>query len=359
MRAEPVIYSSVLKNDRGEPLPIVLNDREKKQCDFLQRQINALGFEVSITTLTTIVAKVSEQKFFEIAPADYVPMVVGQGSFSSNLEVFRSFSLGDDFSTGIINTGVSSSRLASADAGVDALNIQIKDWAKEITWTLIDLEKAAKSGNWDLVTEKEKGRKKNWDLGIQKVAFLGLQGDTSNVVGLLNLPGITTNPATSGTCVLQKAISSMTPAELQTLLINILNDYRTNCNYSAWPTHFAIPESDFLGLAGYVSSTFPIRSTLDLLMDTFKVMTGNPGFKILPCRYGDHAVNAGVINGSSGKQVYALYNYDESSFVMNLPVDYTPTLANSLNSFSFQNVAFGEFTGVLPIRPQEMIYYTF
>jgi hypothetical protein len=88
-------------------------------------------------------------------------------------------------------------------------------------------------------------------------------------------------------------------------------------------------------------------------------MTGNKSFKILPCRYGDEAVNAGYLNGASGIQRYVLLNYDEESVKLYIPVDYTNTLANSLDNFSFQNVGFGQFTGVLAVRPQEMYYFSF
>jgi hypothetical protein len=53
-----------------------LTPQEQYHADYMQRQVNerfgnALGYEVSITTLTTIVKKISEQKFFEIPPADF------------------------------------------------------------------------------------------------------------------------------------------------------------------------------------------------------------------------------------------------------------------------------------------------
>ncbi len=55
--------------------------------------------------------------------------------------------------------------------------------------------------------------------------------------------------------------------------------------------------------------------------------------------------------------VYSLYNYDEESLRMDIPVDYTNTLANSIDNFSFQNVGYGQFTGVLAYRPLELMYF--
>jgi Uncharacterized protein conserved in bacteria (DUF2184) len=362
--------SKVILNTLGEPLkdivlngkgePMILNPLEQRIANYLQRQMNekfgnALGYEVNITTLTTVIKRVTEQKFFEVAPADYLPVRVGEGAWSTNLVTYRSFNLADDFATGVISLGGNNARLATGDAGVDSLTINVKNWGKSIGWSIFDLEFAAKSGNWDMVVAKEKARKKNWDLGIQKVAFLGLAGD-STVLGLLNQSGVTINTTRITSSITSTAA---TPSNLSTLIAGLLTDYRANCSQSAWPTHFIIPESDFLGLATPSSATYPIKSILQLMQETFQTMTHNPNFKILPLAYGDKANNAGIINGTTGKQCYCLLNYDEESIRMDIPVDYTNTLANSIDNFSFQNVGYGQFTGVLAYRPAEVLYYQY
>lgn len=330
-----------------EGKPIKLTQRETRIANFNQRMCNALGYEIPITTLTTIMKQITEQKFFEIMPADYLPVVVGNGAWSSNLVTYRSYQVGDDFATGIVNVGGNNGRLASTTAGVDSLSVKVINWAKSVGWTLFDLELAAKSGNWDLVTELEHGRKKNWDLGIQKIAFLGIASDP-NVLGLYNQSGVTVDTTT-----LTQAISSLSTVDLKAFCAAILNVYRSNCNRTAWPTHFIIPESDYLGLAAPASADFPIKSVLEQLLETFRVMTNNKNFKILPCAYGDTAYS-----GQSYQQ-YVLLNYDEKSIRMDIPVDYTNTLANSLDNFSFQNVGYGQFTGVLAYRPLELYYLHF
>src|SRR5574343_1079834 len=102
-------------NSQGKP--IVLNERESLVANHHEKALNALGYQIDVTTLTTIVKKVSEQKFFEVAPADYIPVRVGEGSWSANLTTYTSFLLGDDFESGVINTGGKNGRLASTDAG--------------------------------------------------------------------------------------------------------------------------------------------------------------------------------------------------------------------------------------------------
>lgn len=341
-----IFPKTMILNSLGQP--ITLDPLEKLRADALSLRIkNDLGAEVDITTLTTVMKKISEQKFFELAPADFIPVKVGEGAWSTSLTTYRSFALGDDFEKGIVNSGQSNSKLASADAGVDSLTVKVINWAKSIGWSIFELQEASKSGNWDLVTSKERARKKNWDLGIQKIAFLGVNGDAS-INGLLTQAGVTAN-----TTVITKPISSMTGAELKVFVKAVLDAYRLNSARTAWPTHFAIPESDYLGLASPSNADFHLKSVLQVLLETFQTMTKNPNFKILSCAYGDSAYNGLSL------QRYALYNYEEESLRMDIPVDYTSTLANSIDNYSFQNVGYGQFTGVLAYRPKEMLYFQY
>lgn len=334
----------VILNSQGKP--IILNSQEQRIANNIQGTIkNSLGFEIDITTLTTIMKKVTEQKFFELPPADFLPVRVGEGAWSTQLTTYRSFALADDFETGLMGGRTENGRMAQADAGVDALSIPVNNWAKGIAWNLMDLQHAQKAGNWDLVTAKEKSRKRNWDLGIQKTAFLGL--NTANP-GLLTQSGITTNTAD-----LTKSLKSMTATELETFVGVVLDLYRTNCARSAWPSHFVIPESDYLGLAKHSDPSYPLLTKFEILEKTFKLLTKNQDFKILSCAYGDTAYN------ELGATRYALYNYEEESLRMDIPVDYTNTLANSVDNFSFQNVGYGQFTGVKAYRPLELIYFQY
>jgi len=351
---QPVIYSSI-KNSKGEYEPIRLSEEEKYHAAYTQKMVNerfgnALGFEVPITTLTTVVKKVSEQKLYEIAPADYIPIRVGEGTWSSNLTTFRSFDVADLFESGIINTGQDNTRLSAPSAGVDAVNVKVNNWAKNNGWTVFDLKQASVSGNWDIVSAKEKSRLRNWQLGIQRVAFLGAQGQNGaggSCLGLLNQPGVTFDAS-----LISTALSLMTYTQLAAFQQAAIGNYRKNCNYTAFPTHLVIPESDYNGLATQSSPQFPVKSTLQLLEEGFQVITRNKQFKILPLVYADHANSMGNLS----KQTYCFSNYDEESIRMDIPLDYQNTLANSLDNFMFQNAAMGQFTGVVAYRPAELYY---
>lgn len=343
-------------NSKGEP--IVLSKIEKAYAAYTQNLMNnhpiaqnALGYEIDITTLTTIVKKVSEQKFFEVPPAEYLPLVVGEGAWSSNLVTYRSYQAGDQFETGVLNMGIGNGRQASVSAGVDSLSIKVFNWAKSLDWNIMELEMAAKAGNWDIVSAKEQSRKENWDLGIQRIAFLGARGSngaSGDCVGLLNQSIVNVDTTT-----IPKALKDMTPAELKTFQEKVIESYRNNCNRTAWPTHFIIPESDYNGLTSQSSPTFPLKSTLQLLEEAFKLATRNPQFKILPLAYCDMAYSGFTY------QQYVMLKYDEKSLRMNIPVDYTSTLANSLDNFTFQNSAYGQFTGVQIIRELETLYFQY
>jgi hypothetical protein len=57
------------------------------------------------------------------------------------------------------------------------------------------------------------------------------------------------------------------------------------------------------------------------------------------------------------KNRYTLLSYDEDSLRMDIPVDYTNTLQNTVNGFNFQSAAYGQFTGLKAYRPKEMLYF--
>lgn len=331
-------------NSKGEE--IVLNGQEKKIADYNTKLCNALGHEVDITTMTLIQKQQIDQKFFTVRPSDFFPVKVGEGAFSTSLLTYKSYDIGDDFEKGFINTGANNSKLSSADAGVEAVTNKIFNWGKEIGYNIIELAQASRSGNWDLVAAKERSRKRNYDLGVQKIAFLG--SADGKMKGLLNQTSITPELT-----IITKAIKDMTFAELKVFTNKVLTHYRSNCKFTAWPSHFAIPETDFLGLAGASNPEFPIKSVLDVLLETFRTMTGNPNFQIKPLAYLESA------NSGLGKQRYVLFNSSEDTLRMDVPVDYTATLANTVNGFSYQNVAYAQLTGVIIYRPLEVVYFEY
>lgn len=334
-------------NSKGEA--VKLNAKEMQVARALEMQnaeyLNALGIDIPITTLTTAIKSVSEQKFYKIAPAEYLPVVVGEGAFSTNLLKYTSFNLGGDFEQGLINTSTHNSQLAQADAAVEGVQIPVINWAKGLSWNLFEVQQAAKTGNWDLITEKEKARKTNWDLGIQKAAFLGVA--SVGAKGLLNQDGITSDLTT-----VTKPIKSMSPVEYQAFVGSVYAAYREHCEYTAEPDVFIIPESDYNGLAAAVDPNFPIKTKLEYLKEAFRLIVGHE-VEIKKLAYADTARSGLAV------QRYVLLHKDADTLALNIPVDYTATLANSINGFHWENAAYGQFTGVKVFRPKEVLYFDF
>lgn len=306
---------------------------------------NSLGYSQIISTLTAVGRRVSEQKFYEISPADYVPVVMGNGAYKKQIINWRTFVKGEGFATGIIGNASNNARLASTDAAFDMVSQNVIAWAKSISWNLFELQEALQAGTlFGLVEAKELARKKEWDLGIQSVAFKGIGAET----GLLNNASAVTN-----TTAITKKINTMTAAEFNTFVGTIYEVYRANTSRTAKPTAFYMPESEWNGLINFPDSTFPLKTKLQLLEEAFKTITMNSAFKLLPCAYCDKANSPDGTNN-----FYVMLNYDESSVKMDIPLQYQSLAAGTVNGFTFENVAYGQFTGVIAQRPKELMYFT-
>ena len=186
---------------------------------------NAQGVKQTITTITGISKRVSEQKFYTIPFAEFVPVIPGDNAFDINILNWRSFSKDDGFKTGLIGNNANKAQRNNSDAVFDAVMQQTRFWAKNIEFSMIELEQAAKANNlFSLIEARERARKKAWDLGLQEVAFLGINGD-SEIQGLLNLSNVHNNTTT-----IVKPLSAMTATELQSFIAAIYETYRANCN---------------------------------------------------------------------------------------------------------------------------------
>lgn len=316
---------------------------------------STLGYQIAIDTLTFIKKQVTEQKFYEVSPADYIPISVGDGAFSQAILTNLSVSTARDFESGIINQGSSNAKLDSADAAISSKTVKVTNWAKAVGYSIFEVEQALASNNWDIIESKHRARKKNWDLGIQAVAFLGLVGDQTNSPGLLTQSSSTVN---SDVATITKTISSMSETQFAAFVQAVVAAYQSNCAYTAMPTHFVIPQDDWLGLSAPVSPTYPFNSKLEYLKKAFaEIVPG--GVKLLPLVYSIPSYNNSVLGSGSGLHRYAMYRYDPESIRLDIPVDYTVTQPNTLNNFQFQDAGYGQFTGVGVYRSLELLYFDF
>jgi hypothetical protein len=347
-----------VQNGRGESEPSAVRSTQGLSLLNANGDVNStgMGYQIAIDTLTYIKKQVTTQKFYQVAPADFIPVAVGDGAFAATILTNLEFSNADDFEKGVIRSGESGGRLAAADASVASKSVKVVNWAKQIGYTIFDIEQALMANNWDPIMAKERARKKNWDLGIQEMAFLGSKSDTG-VTGLLNNANVTIN-----TSLITAAINGLSAANFATFVAGLISTYFTATNSTQMPTTFVIPYTDFLGLQtmtpnviGASEGTYPI-SKLDFLLRAFRGATQNQGFEIKPLAYCDAANNS---SRSINKQCYILLNKDAESIRMDIPVDYTTTQPNSVNNFQFQNVGYGQYTGVGVYRNLETLYFQY
>jgi hypothetical protein len=309
------------------------------------------GYEAQISTLTKIKTKVVEQKFYDktqLNPADFVPIKVGEGAFTEDSLYYKNFSISSSFGSGIIGQGTGT-RKGKSEALFDKVRLSNFFWAKELEYSLIQVQQASMNAGSaiNLIAAKEKAQKINWDLGIQETAFLG-QPELAEIDGLLTLDGQGVNINTTD---LTKPLSTMTSGEINTFVGVLIKIYRANCNKTAWPDTFLIPEADHLGLASFVSDVQTQRSKLDFLEQAFRQQTQNPNFKIGRCAYSN------LDSNSLGVNRYTLYNNNSDTLEMNIPIDYTSTSFATGNGFDFSSVAYGQFSGVIALRPAEILYF--
>ena len=310
-----------------------------------QMMLNSLGVQQVTSTLYAISPRISEQKFFTLAPADFVPITTGNGAFMDSIGHWRTFLKSGGFEEGVQQNAANFARIEQVDAAYDLQPQKIMTWAKRNEYSLIELEQSLRANTvFSLIEARERSRKKEWDLGIQKTAFLGLGAQK----GLLNSGDVYDNTAD-----LTQKLATMTGAQLNSFVAVMYERYRANCNRTAEPKLFAMPESDWNALATYSDPTFPLRTKLEIVETAFKTLTGDAGFKVLKCAYCDKANFDG---GSTNR--YVMHSMDPDSLVMNVPLAYTATAAGTTNGFTWESVSYGQFTGVIMLRPQEVYYFS-
>lgn len=308
--------------------------------------IDAAGYEHALTVLTQIKSQVIKQKFYEVEPSGFMPVVVGEGAWLNNLVFNHVYLNADDFESGIVDSSMPMNKKSEVDVEIIAKPIPIVSWNKSFKYSIIQIEQAAK-GNVDIVTKLEEARKKSWDLGIQRIAFLGSKSK-STIKGLYNGESVTAN-----TTFIAEPISEMSSAEFQLLVAGMLKLYAANVNSTTLPNRLVLPQADFLGMAAAASSDYPVVDKLTYLENAFKRICGGD-FKILQTAYGNKAqmATAGV-----NAYRYMLYRDDAEALELNIPVAYTTTSFGTPNGFDFENVAMGQFSGVYFKRPQEAMYF--
>ena len=311
----------------------------------------SFGYDYAIRTTSFLRTKSIAQKFYEVPPADFMTMEVGEGAWLENIVQNMEFSSAGDFESGVMNIGAGSADMAEVDVALSSKTYPIVTWGKGYRYSISELKKALAGNNWDVVKAKTDALKKNWDLGIQATAFLGSKS-VAGVYGLLNLPDPTVDTSTT----IKKNISDMAADEFATFVQTAIGLFYANSNSTVMPDTFVMPMDDYLGLSGPVSAAFPLVDKLSYLLKAFQQATGNPGFKIYGLAYAMKANNIGRTT-TLGSQRYTLYRNDPETVRMSIPAQFTLTSPGTADNFQWKGVGFGQYTGVQNYRPREIYYF--
>ena len=331
---------------------LMINNKKES----LKKQIyNNTGIQVDIDTLTGIVQRVSKQIFYEVRPSEFLPIEVGDHAFSQNIITYKSYVAGGSFEDGLAAGSSHDARKYRSDVQFEAISVPNIYWYKGYDYNILELGEATRLGRtaptWNLIESKASAMAKEWQLGIQQVAFLGLES-RSDFKGLLTLTNVTSN-----TSVIDKFISNMTPAELNTFLRQAINAYFLNSNSTSMPDIFVMPYNDFLGLTSPFSPEFPNISKYEYIIKAFRQATGKENFEIKPLVYAQKDRNSSFLGSGSGLNRYVMYKKDPETIRMNIPIPYTTTIQDTINGFSYNSVGYGQFSGVETYREREVLYF--
>lgn len=307
-----------------------------------------LGYQRVTDTLTYLKKLITVPKYYTTDIMKYLPVVIGEGSYADDILTYLTINSSGNFEDGIIDQGIDNSQLSKVNAGISSVTVPVVTWAKTVSYTEPEIQQAMYANNWNIINAKHESRQMNWELGVQQWAFLGSINRPNQVYGLLTLPNVNIN-----TSIIPVNISSMTTAQFFVVVAQAYEAYRQNCNRSATPNRFVMPEDDYNGLMVAVSQTFPNVMMADWLESGFKKL-GLSGMQVLPCAYGMSEYN--TIAGL-GFSRYAMYNYEESSLRMDIPVNIRSTMPGTLNNFQFQDAAWAMLTGAYAYRELEVLYF--
>lgn len=314
----------------------------------MQKALENAGYDIDITTLTSIRTRISEQKFYNVRVSDYMPVVLGEGVLADEQKVYLEDLLGDEFESGVMGVNGNAPKKNQASTQLRNKTFYRHFWKIEKQHNLLQMQQASLTGNWSLIEAQEKSARRQWDLGLQKIAFLGMESD-SRIKGLL-----TQDDVNSNLTVITTAIKDMTSTQFEAFLGGVIDAYYQNSNSTVYPDTFVMPTGDYNGLARATDETFPLKSRLERMREAFVEVTQNPDFKILPIAY------AASSQSGLGVERYVMYRRnDADSLFMDIPVDYTTTAQDTMDGFNYNAVSYGQFSGCNVIRPEEMLYFDY
>jgi hypothetical protein len=336
------------KNEIKERLAHLINETSQHNLVVLNASTKNEGnsYSSDLANLTATRHEVIGRSFYHIAFADYLPVVIGDNGLNDSLLLLKNSAPLGNFEEAISKADRADG-LYETPSSFEKNNVPIFLWAAKARYSLFEMERSLQHDNWDMVEERHKNRKQMWDLGLQKVAFVGLKGQTG-ATGLINNGNVQVNST-----LITKNLSSMNESELNSFCRNVLLAYRMGERSLVWPNTFLIPLTDWIGLSALVGANANGCSKLDIMLKAFRQITANPLFKIDGLPYLDSENNEEI---GLGKNRYVLYNNNIDVLHLNITHDFTTTSQSSANNFEFEDVAYGAFSAVCVTKAAELLY---
>lgn len=338
---------------REVPLALrgIIKNSKEKSITLKNDVASDLGVKVDISTLGQVAREVIEQRLFmQEDPNKFVPVKVGTSPFYDTLTTFKSFNLASDPEDGLIASNMTDGQFKSVDVGYDTVSIKRAFWAKQINWNFLQNMQASVAGTFDLLQDKLNILSANNQQFQQNSMMYGIRS--------ISAPGLFNNSSVlANTTLITKQLKTMTAAEINTFVSTVIAAYQANNAIYEMPDTFVIPQSDYTGLIGFVSTDFPIagNTQLNFLIDAFRTVTGNPNFKVIGTPYGQKSFSAFGYNPLSYDR-YILYQNKEDSLYFDMPVPFTLLGTGTQNNSSFVQIGYCQIGQVFNKRTQNMLY---
>lgn len=318
------------------------------------------GANFNITALSQLAAGTIKQKFYLVEELNkFVPMDMGANPFAPTRVFIKEF-YGIQNPEGGLISPVNKGQYQEVETGVDSTPIDREFWAKQISYNFLQQSQLAYLGQsgYDYVKSKLEALNTDYELFMRKILFYGFSKKDNT--GLLTSTEVTTN-----TSLITKKISEMTSTEINAFVRDIITVYQANQVLGEFPDTFFMPQSDYTGMGALINPDFPLAGSTKLafLLETFKIMTNNPNFKIVTNFYAQKswAANAQYkkANGSAPLSYdrYMLYKNRSESLVFDLPIPFTMLGTGTLNNFDYLQLGYAQVGKTFFKRPADAIYF--
>ena len=320
----------------------------------------SFGANFNITALSQLAAGTIKQKFYLVDELNkYVPMDMGANPFAPTRVFIKEFYGVQNPESGLISP-VNKGQYNEPETAVDSTSIDREFWAKQISYNFLQQSQLAYLGQsgYDYIKSKLEALNTDYELFMRKILFYGFSKKDNT--GLLTSTEVTTN-----TSLITKQISTMTGAEIDAFVRQIIGVYQANQILGEFPDTFYIPQSDYTGLQSLIAPSFGLGggTKFEYLELAFKRLSQNNNFKIITNFYAQKSWAAQApykkANGSAPLSYdrYMLYKNKSESLVFDLPIPFTMLGTGTLNNFDYLQLGYAQVGKTFFKRPADAIYF--